>query len=171
MKSREVGVGSSFSFLAGIGLGAGLMALLDPGRGAARRSYLRDKTFHGLRLVGREATKQLKRLQNEIVGALAESKAKLLERNVPDDILAARVRAQLGHVVKNFGLLEIDARRGYVTVWGPTLRGERGKIIDRLQETRGVRNFYVQIDEHDDLDQVAGIHGQQVSQQQTRQAS
>lgn len=144
------------------------MALLDPGRGAARRSYIRSKTFHGLRVAGREGAKQLKRLQNEMLGALAESKAKLLERNVPDDILVERVRAQLGHVVKNFGLMEIDARQGYVTVWGPTLRGERGKIIDRLDETRGVRNFYVQIYEHDNLDHVAEIHGQQPSRQQAR---
>jgi hypothetical protein len=171
MKSREVGLGSSFSFLAGIGLGAGLMALLDPGRGAARRSYIRGKTFHGLRVAGREGAKQFKRMQNELAGALAESKAKLLERNVPDEILIERVHAQLGHVVKNFGLLEIDARQGYVTVWGPTLRGERGKIIDRLQETRGVRNFYVQVEEHDNLDQVAGIHGQQTGQEQARRVS
>jgi hypothetical protein len=168
MKSREAGLGSSLSFLAGIGLGAGLMALLDPGRGATRRSFIRDKTFHGLRVTGREGAKQMKRLQNGLAGALAESKAKLFERNVPDDIVVERVRAQLGHVVKNFGLLEVDARQGYVTIWGHVLRGERGKIIDRLQETRGVRNFYIQVDEHDNLDEIAGFHGQQASPQEAR---
>jgi len=165
MKSRGTALGSNFAFLAGIGLGAGLMALLDPGRGALRRSYLRDKAIRGLRVAGREGAKHLKRLKNELAGSLAEGKAKLLERYVPDEILFERVRAQLGHVVKHFGLLEINARQGHITVWGPVLRGERGKIIDRLQETRGVRNFYVQLDEHDNLDHLTGVFGQQPAQQ------
>ncbi len=149
------GSGAS-AFMVGAGVGAGLMALLDPSRGAARRSFLRDKVFRAVHIGQREMRKLMKEIANEVRGSIAEQRARMREGDIADVRLLARVRAQIGHVVENFGALELTARDGHVTVWGPVLMGEKQKIEERLRQTRGVKTCYVQVSEHEDLSELTG---------------
>ncbi len=125
------------------------MALIDPGRGSRRRNQVRQKTVRGAHVAGREGRKHLQRAVDSIRGGLAETLAKIRDsrRTIPDDQLYDRVRAQLGHVVRHLGELEIAVNNGEVRVRGPILRGEREKICHRLDETRGVRNYLVNVEE------------------------
>lgn len=156
---RGSGMGSSFALLTGIGLGAGLMALLDPGRGAARRSFVRDKIVRAANVGQREGAKKFRHAYNEIVGSIAEKRASLRERDIPDDQLHERVRAQLGHVVSHFGALEIIADNGHIIIRGPVLSGEREKIAKRLEETRGVNSFDLQVAEHEPGTNIPELQG------------
>lgn len=158
MDNKGSGTGA---FLLGVGVGAGLMAILDPGRGAWRRSYLRDKVVQGIHIAQRQGRGLLIEIGNEVRGSVAEQRARMREGRIPNAKLVERVRAQVGHVVQNFGALDVSASDGHVTIWGPVLRGEKEKIEQRLRETRGVRSSYVQVTEYDDLSQITGSLGQQ----------
>ena len=143
---------STFSFLFGAAAGAGIMALIDPGRGAWRRNQIRQKTVHGVHVVGREGRKRLQRAMDSFRGGFAETRAKIRDsrRTIPDDQIYDRVRAQLGHVVRHLGELEITVNDGEVRVRGPILRSEREKIYHRLDGTRGVRSYRVDVEEVDE---------------------
>src|SRR5262249_40336824 len=72
-------------FLAGCGVGAFSMYLVDPARGARRRAYIRDKFVHAGRTVADRADKQARNLANHVKGALYEIRAKLTGERRPDD--------------------------------------------------------------------------------------
>jgi hypothetical protein len=150
--------------VAGTGIGAAAMALLDPSRGARRRSWLRDKMANGAHLSNRIINKKSKHLQNEAFGAVAERKARMFDRDVPDDVLEERVKAQIGHVLNNNSKVNVKARDGHVVVEGPVCRGERDKLADRLDVTRGVRSYELLVIEYepDDLPGAEGVSWPQI---------
>ena len=149
-------VQENLMLLAGLAMGAGLMALADPGRGARRRAWVRGKIAHGLRVTGREAGKLARNAANNLYGALAEARSTVRNRRVDDERLEDRVKAQIGHVLSHFTVV-VHATSGHVVIDGPVLRGERQKIARRLEETRGVRSYDLRVSEHDSADEVARI--------------
>ncbi|HYE25644.1 MAG TPA: BON domain-containing protein [Clostridia bacterium] len=147
-------------FLLGAAFGASVMALMDPGRGARRRSLLRDKVQHGMNVAGRETWKQVRNLGANVKGAIAERRSAARDARVilDNEQLEDRVKAQIGHVLSHFSV-EVRAHDGHVVVSGPVMRGERRKLEDRLRETRGVRGFELQVREHDSPAGVPGLQG------------
>src|SRR5437762_8684287 len=141
-------VGNGAMFLAGCGVGAFTMYLLDPGRGAWRRSHIRDKFIRAGHVLADRADKQARNVANHVRGTIYEARAKLRNRSLSDEVLTQRVRAQLGHVVSHPGSLDVRVEDGCVIVSGPVLAGELAKIQDRLEETRGVCDFDLQVTEH-----------------------
>lgn len=133
---------------AGAAIGAGAMALLDPGRGARRRAWIKDKMSRGANISARVIDKKARHIRNEARGAVAEQRARMREGYVADDILEERVKAQIGHVLshRSVGLYVHD---GHVIVEGPVLRGERQKLAGRLNATRGVQSYDLRVKEHD----------------------
>ncbi|HWR17096.1 MAG TPA: hypothetical protein VN577_19865 [Terriglobales bacterium] len=144
--------------LAGLAIGAGAMALIDPGRGARRRSWLRDKLSRGAHSSNRQIDKKARHIRNEAFGAISERKARLFNRHVPDEILEERVKAQIGHVLSHCSV-DVRAHGGHVTIEGPVLRGERQKIADRLDVTRGVRSYDLFVREHDSDEGLPSLQG------------
>jgi hypothetical protein len=136
------------------------MYLLDPGRGAWRRSHIRDRFIRAGRVLADRADKQSRNLANHLRGAVYEIRAKFHEERVADEVLIERVRAQLGHAVSHPGSLEVRAEDGRVIVTGPVLRGERQKIEDRLRDTRGVCDFDLQVMEHESREGIPGLQGE-----------
>jgi hypothetical protein len=136
-------------FVAGVAAGAGLMYLLDPRGGARRRALIRDKFLHAGRSARMFGGRLARRARNEVLGELEERKAWWRERgeSIDDDVLVERVRAQLGHVLSHPGAIEVMARDGIVTLRGSVVRGEIRKICDRLDATRGIRNYSVELSE------------------------
>jgi len=159
LRKRE-GLRDGAMFLTGCGIGAFTMYLLDPGRGALRRSNIRDKFIRAGHVVADRADRQARNLANHAKGAIYEAQAKLRGRRVPDEVLVERVRAQLGHVVSHPGSLDVRVDDGCIIVSGPVLAGELAKIQDRLQQTRGVCDFDLQVTEHLDTEDVPGLQGQ-----------
>lgn len=76
-----------WTLLSGLGLGAGLMFLLDPERGRRRRALVRDKAVHYGKVTQRKLRGTSQHLSNKTHGLAAEVKGKLErveERQEPD---------------------------------------------------------------------------------------
>ncbi len=68
----------------GVGLGAGLMYLLDPQGGRRRRAVVRDKAIHALRKGGEACRKTSRDLGNRTRGLVAEATSKLRREGAKD---------------------------------------------------------------------------------------
>jgi len=60
-------------FAVGAIVGAGLMYLMDPKLGRARRNYLRDQAIHGINIGRRETSRFLRDKRNRARGLVAET--------------------------------------------------------------------------------------------------
>jgi hypothetical protein len=162
-ENRESGRERDFSgailFGAGALFGAGLMFLLDPERGGRRRALMRDKISSGSRRVGTFAGQRRRDLANRVKGAWEERRAQLRDRAGVDDLtLVERVRSQVGHVVAHPGPIEVLAERGRVILRGAVLKGEIAAIRERLDKTRGVRDYSIELKEYDNPANIPGLH-------------
>jgi hypothetical protein len=72
MKTRD-----QLALLGGVGLGAGLMYLLDPEGGRRRRALARDKAVHGLKVSGKALRGKSTDLGNRTRGLVAKTRARL----------------------------------------------------------------------------------------------
>lgn len=148
-------------FTLGAAWGAGMMALLDPGRGAWRRSWVRDKFARFGHWAGDRANKRIRDLNYRARGSVAEIRSSIRERGsvITDEVLEERVRAQIGHVLSHPAAIDVEAHEGHVRLSGPILRGELEKVKHRLDETRGVRDYDLALTEHETDDNVPGLQG------------
>ena len=150
---------NSFNFLTGAGIGAGLMYLMDPDRGNRRRMLVRDQTVHGLHLGARAADKAVRDLQNRARGTVAEAWAAFRREELPDAVIAERVRARLGRLVSHPNSIEVTAQQGRVTLSGPVLEHEVRELISRVRSIRGVRDVNNRLDIHKQPGNVPGLQG------------
>lgn len=129
------------ALLAGLGLGAALMYVLDPKRGARRRALIRDQANSALRTGRREFRRRTEDLKHRAEGAVAELRGRFKERNngaVDDEQLAERVRAELGHKVHHTSALDVTAHDGIVTLAGQIPREELPDVLATAKRVRGV---------------------------------
>src|SRR5690606_24938145 len=99
----------STAILAGAGLGAGLMYLLDPDTGRRRRALTRDRLVHATHVAGHAAGAAGRDLAHRAAGAAARIRGRVKHEEVDDTVLVERVRARLGHLVSHPGALEVHA--------------------------------------------------------------
>jgi len=118
--------------LGGLAAGAGLMYLLDPEQGDRRRAVARDRAARALRA---------------LCAAGAGARAALCA-HVSDQFLAERVRSEITLVVAHPASIQVNARHGRVTLWGPVLRGEVEALRRRLTALCGVRALELQLTPH-----------------------
>ncbi len=166
--------GLSFvSLLAGMGLGAGLMYVFDPEKGSRRRALARDKAVRFGKEIAWHADKQARNAVNHIKGSIAEYQATVRDRmrDIDDDQLVRRVAAQAGHVVSHPGALQITAEDGCVLVRGPILRAEFDRLKHRLDQTRGIRDYDLQVEVHDTAENVPELQGESRWQRKRREES
>jgi hypothetical protein len=80
-RRRETSSGNGASgflmLLGGIGIGAGLMYLLDPDQGRRRRALLRDQLVSATNKANKQIGKKARHLQNRAQGVIAEAKSSL----------------------------------------------------------------------------------------------
>ena len=136
-------------FAVGALVGAGIMFLLDPRGGGRRRALIRDKVARGARVARDFADKRSRDAMNRARGAVEESKAQARDaEGVPDKTLIERVRAQIGHVLTHPGSVDVSAEDGLVILRGAVRLGEINKVRERLEQTRGVRDYRLELSEH-----------------------
>jgi uncharacterized membrane protein len=157
MKSvnRNTGLGT----FGAIGIGAGLMYFLDPDRGARRRAMVRDKVVHGLHKTEDAAETTGRDLRNRAQGLAAEVRGRFDREDVDDDVLVARVRAELGRVVSHPSSIAVTATAGRVTLSGPVLASEASSLLSRVRAVRGVHDVVDQLEVHERTDDVPGLQG------------
>jgi len=135
----------AWAVLGGLGLGAGLMYILDPSAGQRRRKALADQAgARGRRSAG--ALESASRdLANHARGIVAEARA-AFEGPVDDDVLVARVREALGRAVERPGDVEVAAQDGVVRLFGRVGAQELDGLISTVLRVRGVLDVYEELE-------------------------
>jgi CBS domain-containing protein len=138
-----------------MGIGAGLMYLLDPLRGSTRRSALQQRTAGLYNASGETLGTKSRHLKNRAAGIVASAKSLIhTEEEVPDDKLVSRIRSKIGRHVSHARAVQVTANRGNVTLSGPILAGEVPGLIDCVNGIPGVKSVESRLEVHE----TAGSH-------------
>ena len=132
---------STLSFLAGATIGAGLMFLLDPDRGNRRRALARDQILSAGRHAGEDIGAKARHLRNRARGLVAGARTRMRPELEDDDVIAERVRTELGRVVSQPGAVVVAVEDGVVTLSGEVPALEREDLIAATRWVRGVRDL------------------------------
>jgi len=147
------------TLLSGIGIGAALMYVLDPDRGRRRRALMKDKARHLTNKAADEAGKMSRDLSNRVKGLMAETRARLTEDDIPNDVLVDRVKAAMGHVVAHDGAIEVTARNGIVVLSGKALVNELPALIAAVRDVRGVNDVVSDLQVYQDSNGIPELQG------------
>jgi hypothetical protein len=141
-------------------LGAGLMYVFDPGSGPRRRALVRDKATRYLNKLSEAVEVTVRDVTNRSRGLLVETQTLLTGADTPDDqVLADRVRAELGFVVSHPHAIEVTANKGHVTVRGPILAREERALLDCVASVRGVSSVESRLEAYEQSDAIPGLQG------------
>ncbi len=138
------------TFGAGLGLGTGLMFLLDPARGRRRRALLRDKAVWAARKTGDCVEVTARDLRNRSQGLVTGLQSRLSSEPVDDAVLVDRVRSKLGRVVSHPGAIHVTAQNGNVTLSGPVLSAEVPELLVCVNRIQGVNEVTNNLELHDE---------------------
>ncbi len=145
--------------LTGLGVGAGLMYLLDPERGRRRRALLRDRLVHSGHL-GADAMGATRRdLTHRASGAVSRMRGAFRRTATDDVVLVERVRSQLGRLVSHPHAIDVAADSGVVTLRGAILQSEVPRLLASIERVRGVREVVNALDEHKEAGDVPALQG------------
>ncbi len=152
----------TMALIAGVGLGAGIMYVLDPDRGNRRRAMAQQKLFRIVRQAGDAVDKGIRDLEHRVEGIFAEAASVVRREEIPDDIIVQRVRSKLGRVTSHPSAVEVRAQGGKVILSGPVLRGEKVELEHCVARIRGVHDVESRLEEHDSSENVPGLQGHTV---------
>ena len=143
-------------------LGAGVMYLLDPMRGARRRAELAGRVWHVLRTERALFARARRDVENKLRGTIDQLRRRRLAPPTPvtDDILDLRVRSRLGHFVSHARAVLVDVVDGHVTLAGPILAHEADHLIAELASIGGVKEVLDALDRHKTPDGVPALQGE-----------
>jgi hypothetical protein len=147
------------ALLTGLGVGLGLMYLLDPDRGRRRRALVRDTVTRASRVGQRAVAATSRNVAYRATGAAARIRRRLRSDSVDDEVLAGRIRARLGRVVSHPQALDVDVSDGLVTLRGPILESEVNDLLHAVERTPGVLEFIADFDEYTSAGDVPALQG------------
>ena len=147
------------TFGAGLGLGTGLMYLLDPDRGRRRRALLRDKGVWAARKTGDCIEVTAHDLRNRTQGIVTELQSHFSSEPVDDSKLVERVRSKLGRIVSHPRAIEVSVQNGRVTLSGPILVEEIPELLACVNRVPGVNQVINSLDAHEQADNHPALQG------------
>ena len=134
-----------WAMLGGLGLGAGLMYILDPSAGRKRRQAVAEKTGS----VGRKS-RSLGRVSRDIGkeawGLLTEAQSVFEGRMEDDATLTDRVRIRLERTLENPQTVQVLVENGVVTLAGTVGAAEFDQLVSSVLRVKGVRDVNDQLD-------------------------
>lgn len=145
--------------ITGVVVGAGAMYLLDPDRGARRRSLLRDRGVHAGHKLGDGLAATARDARNRTRGVAAELRSRFKPDQVDDDVLHERVRSAIGRVVSHPGAVTVIVTADRVTLTGHVLAGEVDALTDRVGQIRGVAEVRNELEIHRSSEGVSALQG------------
>jgi osmotically-inducible protein OsmY len=151
------------TFIGGIGIGAGLMYMLDPDRGSRRRALARDRILSAAHRTPDAIAATARDLKNRARGVIAEAKILFTSEEVSDEVIVERVRSKMGRVVSQPRALHVAADQGRVTLSGPILADEVDELLSCVSSVRGVAGVENQLKEQERADDVLGLQGDHAS--------
>ena len=152
-----------WGLLVGLGLGAAVMYLLDPGAGRRRRAVARDKALSTFKTTGGSVAKKSRDLGNRTRGLVAEAGSRLRREQADDRVLGERVRSELGHVVSHPSGIDVTVREGRATLSGHLLAGEHEPLLLAVVRVRGISDVEDRLQVHEsdeELHRALGAAGQ-----------
>lgn len=126
---------------AAAGLGAGLMYLADPDRGARRRALVRDKSMHAARRFGALVDKASRDLSFRARGLAAGARSLARQDHPSDEVVRERVRACLGRVASHPHAIQVHVHDGCVDLHGRVPNDEIRPLVARVRGVSGVLNI------------------------------
>lgn len=147
------------SLLVGAGAGAGLMYLLDPDLGNRRRALVRDQLVRARHLTEDAMDATSRDMRNRARGVVAELRSRLRPEDVTDDVLQERVRARLGQTIRYARSIETSVADGVVTLRGPVLAEDVGRVVRRVGQVPGVTSVDNRLEVHAEPGDVPGLQG------------
>ena len=143
----------------GVVVGASAMYLLDPDRGARRRSLLRDRGVHaghklsdGLAATARDA-------RNRTRGTAAALRSRFRTDEPGEDVLHERVRSAIGRAVSHPSAITVVATGDRVTLTGEVLADEVESLIQTVAQVRGVSEVRNELEIHQSPAGVPSLQG------------
>jgi uncharacterized membrane protein len=156
---RRRGRREAAPILGAFGIGAGLMYFLDPFRGARRRALARDRIVHGLHALDRIVEKGARDLTSRARGLVADAQTFFHDDDVPDEVLKARVRSKLGHVVGHPHAIDVTVYKGRVELRGAVLADDFDGLVSTVAVVPGTRGVESRLEVYDAPDHVAALQG------------
>jgi hypothetical protein len=151
---------STRDLLTGATVGAALLYILDPNRGAKRRAVLRDKLLRAGRVVGDGAGATARDMSNRARGVAASVRGQFSDEDVSDDVVCERVRAKLGRASSHPRALDVDVRDGAVTLRGPILASEVRDVLAVAAAVRGVQEVVDELEPHETAVGIPSLQGE-----------
>ena len=142
------------AFGAGLGIGTGVMYLLDPDRGKRRRALLGDKFASATKKTGEGIETTVRDISNRARGIATGIQSKFTAGETDDAVLVDRVRSKLGRIVSHPGAIEVASENGNVTLKGPILEDEMESLLKCVKGIQGVN----QLVDHLEVHKEAGNH-------------
>jgi BON domain len=160
LRRRYRGSMDTRSLLIGFATGSTLMFMLDPNAGGRRRALIRDQTVRATRKTrdGLDAT--ARDFANRAGGIAATIRGRWTDEPVSDEVLEKRVRASLGRVCSHPHAVMVDTRDNQVTLRGPVLASEVGRILAATAAVRGVAAVTNELDAHESGDGIPALQGE-----------
>ncbi len=119
------------------------MYFWDPNRGALRRGRLQQRAVGAVRRGGEEVTGRAEDLLNRAQGLVAKAGDWFeCQEQVPDEVLAARVRSRMGHLTEQAHEIETGVQDGVVTLKGSLGLAKR-RVLAGIWGIPGVREVHV----------------------------
>lgn len=140
------------AFLGGIGLGAGLMYLLDPQTGRRRRSLVRNQVESAFSRVDDVIDATARDVYHRAQGLWSEGRSLLADEPVEDSVLVERVRSKLGRFVSHPHAIEVKAQNGRIALSGPILQRELAPLMRCVSSVQGVADVDNRLEVHEQAD-------------------
>jgi uncharacterized membrane protein len=152
--------------LMGGALGALAMYFLDPHEGRRRRARTRDKVVHAGKRLNDAGRVTARDTVHRACGVLASARKLFQHEEVADDVLAGRVRAELGRVVSHPHSVEVAVDRGHITLTGPILSEEVRPLLRCVRHVPGVKAVSDRLTVYEDAEaqHVSSLQGGQPRQ-------
>ncbi|HLG57537.1 MAG TPA: BON domain-containing protein [Vicinamibacterales bacterium] len=146
--------------LAGAGLGAGAMYLLDPSRGRRRRARVGEAARHAAHRGQAIVEMTARDVQHRLSGLAARTLDRVIEDPAPsDEVLAERVRARLGRLVSHPGAIDVRASHGKVTMSGHVFEAEVEQLLRGVGDVAGVTEIENRLEPHRDGTHISALQG------------
>jgi uncharacterized membrane protein len=145
--------------LIGLGVGAGLMYLLDPDRGRRRRAQIRDEANHLINVADKAIGKVSRDLNNRFTGLESEVKSLFADEPAADEVVTARVRTALGRLVSHPHAVKVECKEGKVTLGGAVLAHEVDRLLSGVLAVKGVTEVEERLEVHEKAGSISDLQG------------
>jgi uncharacterized membrane protein len=147
------------ALLGGMGLGAGLMYLLDPGLGRRRRALLRDRLVSAASQMDDSLCATWTDVRQRAQGLAAETAARWTGGPADDRVVTERVRSKIGRYLSHPSAVEVTVRNGRVTLSGPVLAREVDWLRNAVASVPGVTGVEDRLEVHARAGNVPALQG------------